>query len=60
MNNIEKNAMGLLDIKDKLVDKIKTTKDGADYSEDIKSLDDRLKVIEKDIKDFKAYLGIET
>ena len=59
MNNIEKNAAGLLDIKDKLVDKIKTTKDGADYSEDIKSLDDRLKVIEKDIKDFKAYLGIE-
>ena len=58
MNNIEKNAMGLHDIKDK-VDKIKTTKDGADYSEDIKSLDDRLKVIEKDIKDFKAYLGIE-
>jgi len=60
MNNIEKNAAGLLDIKDKLVDKIKTTKDGADYSEDIKSLDDRLKVIEKDIKDFKAYLGIGT
>ena len=55
MNNIEQNAADLAVIKTK-VDKVKTT-DDVD-PEVIKDLQDRLKVIETDIKAFKKYLGI--